>query len=211
MKPCSASVASASRSGAVQSSPAPFSVRSSSAATSSLTTTCASLKVFIRNTSRRSGNGTETLKIDGCIPTPGPAVYRPHKYNRGAHPAVQRLFHRSTPRDLAAFLTSRSGTKPCKTVNYGRGVLDGRRSGLDAPGRPNRPIYWLRRLTGWLADLDQAPLSLRASSRMSSWPILCFSVLSGMPRNRAVADTFQSLRSSARMMKLREKVSSASW
>src|ERR1700741_4624686 len=57
----------------------------------------------------------------------------------------------------------------------------------------------------------QAPRSLRARSRRSSRAILCFKVLNGMPRYRAVAVTFQSDFSSARRMKLRSNVSQASW
>ena len=57
---------------------------------------------------------------------------------------------------------------------------------------------------------NQAPRSLRARSRRSSRAILCFSVLRGMPRYRAVAVTFQSDFSSARRMKLRSNVSQAS-
>ena len=53
------------------------------------------------------------------------------------------------------------------------------------------------------------PRILRASSRISSLSILNLSVLSGMPRARDVAVTFQEDFSSARTMKLRSNVDSA--
>ena len=46
---------------------APVAKRSRNSVTSGDTSSCASLSVFIRNTSFRSGSGTRTLKMDGCI------------------------------------------------------------------------------------------------------------------------------------------------
>ena len=46
--------------------------RSSSAATSGDTTSCASVSVFIRNTSSRLGSGTRRLNMEDCIAAPGP-------------------------------------------------------------------------------------------------------------------------------------------
>jgi hypothetical protein len=43
------------------------SMRSRRAATSGETSSCASVNVFIRNTSSRFGRGTRTLKTEGCI------------------------------------------------------------------------------------------------------------------------------------------------
>ena len=66
MKPFSTSESIVSRSSA-SNVLWPVLIRSSRPVTSDETRSCASEKVFIRNTSLLSGSGTCTLKIDGCI------------------------------------------------------------------------------------------------------------------------------------------------
>ena len=67
-KPFSDSSASASRSSSLTGQTgAPVAKRSRNSVTSGETRSCASLRVFIRNTSFRSGSGTRTLKMEGCI------------------------------------------------------------------------------------------------------------------------------------------------
>ncbi|PYR33810.1 MAG: hypothetical protein DMF93_24500 [Acidobacteria bacterium] len=68
-KPFSVSSPSASRASASSSSAVTLRelIRSSSSATSVDTTSCASVMVFIRNTSSRAVNGTRRLNIEDCI------------------------------------------------------------------------------------------------------------------------------------------------
>src|SRR5205085_4932918 len=76
MKPFSSSESIVSRSSA-SNVLWPFLTRSSRPVTSGETRSCASEKVFIRNTSLLSGSGTCTLKIDGCIQSLCPKTCSP--------------------------------------------------------------------------------------------------------------------------------------
>ena len=69
MKPFSTSDSTVSRS-SMSNVLWPFLIRSSRPVTSGETRSCASEKVFIRNTSFLSGSGTCTLKTDGCMDVP---------------------------------------------------------------------------------------------------------------------------------------------